>query len=261
MRARLVTISIIANVVLTIWVVTLYVNKGSGGAGVEKIRAGAVRNEPAQPIGVNAGRSDDLPVALRGPRKISEMLPKSKYLAQIGTRPEIVLFDNSGELTTQAIEYAGLSESEVREAQTHYRAFRENLTKQFADHLKVDETRSKPDRGIYCYRVASFPEAGAGSLEEFAKNLDQSLDGYKRERLLSMMNIGSNYCGLGQYEVHLKLEARAIQNPNDPDEDRYYLSCELRDPTSGKVAGQRQEGLAEFERRIGRIFDFSSHSN
>ena len=203
---------------------------------------------------------NEIPAALRNRRRVSDMLPKSVYFRDIGTKKDFSLVDDNGKLSPQALRYAGVSADNTEEIQKLYDSFRETLKNHLLENLRPDPSSPTGEKNGSNYVIAPFPELGAAALEDFAKAVDHAVGGPTRERLLSTFNVNSDYSGLGQYEMYLKvrISSQPYDSPITGYDPGHVVSFDQRDPSSGKSLGGGQMTLKTFEKQTGVLFDIDS---
>ncbi len=203
---------------------------------------------------------NEIPAELRPARRVSEMLPKSAYFRNIGSKGDLSLVGTNGKLFPQALKFAGVSADKTEEIQKLYDSLRETLKNHLLENLKPDPSSPTGEENVSNYVITPFPELGAAALEDFAKAVDHAVGGPTRERLLSTFNVNSDYSGLGQYEMYLKvrISSQPYDSPITGYDPGHVVTFERRDPSSGKSAGGGQMSLKTFEKQTGVLFNIDS---
>jgi hypothetical protein len=150
------------------------------------------------------------------------------------------LIGSDGVITSQAVEYAGLSSDKIVIAQESIKSLIDSLAVLARSNTSIDEIRTNENEGISAFRISPFPQKGALALDAFKIDIVNKLGKDVGGKLYETLQPHDLFAGCGKYEVI----ATFINAGNEGDSSDIRANWELRDPITGKVV---QKTMATYE--------------
>ncbi|MEI7909670.1 MAG: hypothetical protein WCK77_08555 [Verrucomicrobiota bacterium] len=246
MSVKPLTISIVANVVLTVWLLALYAGSGSGGGGgnVENIGAREVRDRAVRPIAAGADgarRPTQNQPAAGGIKTVPPIDPKMYHAPLVSV---------GGLLTTGAAKAAGIDSNERVKVQAEIDKTWDDFEVSTSRRAVLNTKLSDAAKGVAVFDLPADEDRGAGIRADLSKRLE-GLVGKDRMRILmdSLANTDA-FGGLGSFDVRLRFL------PPDPDQGTDLETVEYiaTDPVSGKRTESATMTLDMFKQLYGGAF-------
>lgn len=168
--------------------------------------------EPPLSTDINDGLWGPVPVDPAHPRLTFQMLGMDR------------------KLTSQAIEYAGISKDKLMPVQKCIDDLMTNMEVLVRGHAKVDPLRDSPEAGISAFIIPPFPAEGAAARKDFSRRLESEVGPEAASKLIESFGWINYYGACGQQEVLAQFSE--VQTANG---GRMAAKWELRHPTTGKL--------------------------
>lgn len=160
--------------------------------------------------------------------------------------PDFVLVGEDGQLTNEAIRRANLSSSQAGEVQRSVDRALDKVSEIVAKSAAYDDVASDPEKGVFRFKVPSFPEAGEVVINQLKADLS-SAAGDSAHLLIASFQPSIYVLGFGKYEGDITI----LTNPQGGESQELRATFVFRDPATGAMIRRGETTQAFFKKYFG----------
>lgn len=255
MKVKPSTLSYFANIVLGVWLMSIYLIRDQGGSS----QAGKEGNEDVRKVGdatafpnnANAGGGK------RPTRHVNAAVGNPTAPTNDPKSYRAPLFNAQGQLTTGAAEAAGIDDNERVRIQAEIDKMRDEFEVATSLRAVSNAKLSDPTKGITVFDIPAPKDRGAGIRSDLSERL-KFIVGERRARvLMDSLADTDAFGGFGAYDVRLRFFPADPKNGIGIDGVEYIAT----DPVTGKRTESAMMSMDMFRQYYGGTFVFDSKTD
>lgn len=160
-------------------------------------------------------------------------------------------FSDDGRITREALEFAGVEESQIAAIRNIVAAAYNKIEASVASRMVLVQQESDEASGVAVYRIPAAIADGERIFQEMAGEM-QKLIGEKKTRVLvSGMNLSDRYSlfGMNDARIEIKETVSAVSH-----RDGFSIVIRQYDPINGKSLAKTTCNFEILQRKYGRVF-------